>query len=286
MKVLQAVAALLATLVVLAVVTVGVATANWRRTTETLRRALVDGARGAETLVPLDSAALPPVVRRYLERSLPAPAPAAPIVLATLEQTGEFQMGEGEAGWRPFTATQHVRAYPPAFLWDAAIRVAPFLPVYVRDAYVDGQGMMKGAVAATVVVVDGEPTDALARGALYRFLAEAAWIPTRLLPGEGLTWVAVDDSTAEATLRDGSVEVSVRFAFDEAGDITSIFVPSRPREADGVTTELPWLGRFWGHEDRDGYRVPLEGQVAWVVDGVDVPYWRGRITSVRFRTGP
>lgn len=284
MKVFQAAGALLAALVVLAVVIVLVATAGWRRTTESVRRALVDGVRDAETLVPPDSAAVPPVVRRYLERSIPPGAET--IVLATLEQEGTFQLGEGDDGWRPFKATQHVRAYPPGFLWDATIRMARLVPVYVRDGYTEGRGMMKGAVAATLVVVEGEPTPALAEGSLYRFLAEAAWIPTRLLPGEGLTWAAVDDSTAEATLRDGPVEVSVRFGFDVDGDITSIYVPSRPRESDGVTTELPWLGRFWGHADRDGYRVPLAGEVAWVVDGVEVPYWRGRVTSARFRTTP
>lgn len=284
MKVLQAAAAFLAALVVLAVVIVLVATVGWRRTTAGVRQALEDGSRPAEGLVPVDSASVPPVVRRFLERSIPRGA--EPIVLATLEQEGTFQMGEGEEGWRPFTATQHVRAYPPAFLWDATIRMAPWLPVKVRDAYRDGRGTMKGAVASTLVMVEGEPTAELAQGALYRYLAEAPWMPTRLLPGAGLTWRAVDDHSAEATLRDGALAVSVLFRFDAEGDVVGTWVAARPREMDGVSRDLPWVGRFSGHREVDGYRVPLEGEVAWVVDGVEIPYWRGRVTTARLRTAP
>jgi hypothetical protein len=203
--------------------------------------------------------------------------------MATLRQEGTFQMGEGEAGWRPFHATQHVRAYPPGFLWDASIGMMPLIPVRVRDGYLGGAGMMKGAVAALVTVVEAEPTRELAEGSLYRYLAEAVWVPSRLLPGEGLTWEAVDDTTAEATLRDGDVEVSVRFGFDASGDIVSMVVPERGREVDGIYVPTPWKGRLWDHQDVDGYRIPLQGEVAWVVDGVEVPYWRGRMAAVAYR---
>jgi hypothetical protein len=283
MKTLATVAAAAVTLVVLAVVTVLVATALWDRTTDRMREDLEAGARAPEGLAALDSVSAPPVVMRYLSRSVPAGS--APAAMATIRQEGTFQMGEGETGWRPFRATQHVRAYPPGFLWDATIAMAPMIPVRVRDGYADGTGMMKGAVASVVTVVEGEPTRELAEGALYRYLAEAAWMPSRLLPGDGLSWRAVDDSTAQATLRDGDVQVSVEFRFDAAGDPVSIFVPERPAEVDGAYVPRPWVGRFWDHQEVDGYRIPLQGQVAWVVDGVEVPYWRGRIVEARYEVG-
>jgi len=282
MKVLTVVAAVAAMLVVLAVVTVLVATVLWDRATERSRRDLEAGARAPEGLAPPDSTTAPPVVLRYLTRSVPAGR--APARMATFVQEGTFQMREGETGWRPFRATQHVRAYPPGFLWDATISMAPLVPVRVRDGYAGGSGMMKGAVASLIVMVEGEPTRELAQGALYRYLAEAAWMPSRLLPGEGLTWSAVDDSAAEATLTDGDVQVSVRFRFDATGDLTSIFVPDRPAEVDGAYVPRPWVGRFWDHQEVDGHRIPLQGEVSWVVEGKEVPYWRGRIVSARYRS--
>lgn len=281
MRVFTVLATVAAALVALAVVTLVVATARWDRATQRVRADLEVGARAPEGLTGLDTASAPPTVVRYLSRSLPAGA--VPARVATIVQEGTFQMGKGDEGWKPFRATQHVRAYPPGFLWDASIAMAPLVPVRVRDGYLGGAGMMKGAVVSLVVVVDAEPTKELAEGALYRYLAEAVWMPSRLLPGDGLSWDAVDDSTARATLRDGDVEVSVLFGFDAAGDIVSMVVPERGREVDGRYVPTPWKGRVWDHQVVGGYRIPLQGEVAWVVEGVEVPYWRGRIASATYR---
>lgn len=282
-RILWITAAVLAAVVGVAVVTVVVATAVWHRTTGEVRTSLVDGARLPAGPGAVDSTRVPPVVARYLERAIPPGG--KPIVTATLEQEGTFQMGVGEAGWRPFIATQTVRTTPPGFLWDAAIRMAPLLTVRVRDGYREGQGTMKGALAAVAVMVDAEPTRELAEGALYRYLAEAVWIPTRLLPGDGLTWEAVDDTTARATLRDAGLSVSVEFRFDASGDVTSIFVPLRGKDVGGVSVPTPWVGHFRGHQEVDGFRVPMEGEVAWVEAGTPVPYWRGRLTRVTYQSG-
>ncbi|MFW6331322.1 MAG: DUF6920 family protein [Gemmatimonadota bacterium] len=50
---------------------------------------------------------------------------------------------------------------------------------------------------------------------------------------------------------------------------------------------MPWIGRFWDHQWVGGYRFPMQGEVAWVVDGGLQPYWRGRLVDPRFDTaGP
>jgi len=49
---------------------------------------------------------------------------------------------------------------------------------------------------AVLTVADARGTPEMARGELMRFLAEATWYPTRLLPGNGMSWDAIDDSTA------------------------------------------------------------------------------------------
>jgi len=40
----------------------------------------------------------------------------------------------------------------------------------------------------------------------------------------------------------------------------------------------PWRGRFWNCAGRDGMRVPIDGEVAWILPSGARPYWRGRIT--------
>jgi hypothetical protein len=44
-------------------------------------------------------------------------------------------------------------------------------------------------------------TGEIAEGQLMGFFAEAAWYPTALLPGQGVRWEAVDDSSARGWRR-------------------------------------------------------------------------------------
>jgi hypothetical protein len=175
---------------------------------------------------------------------------------------------------------QHVSAYPPGFVWDASIRMGAF-PVRVRDGYLGGEGSVYAAVAALVPVADQRGTPELAAGALMRYLAEAPWLPTVLLPSDALTWAAVDDGTARATLIDGDVSVSLDFHFGPGGEIVRIS-GDRYRDVDGRGVLTPFEGLHGRYERRGGMMIPTEGEVAWLMPEGRHAYWRGRIASVRY----
>ena len=40
---------------------------------------------------------------------------------------------------------------------------------------------------------------------------------------------------------------------------------SRGRAEGGEVVPTPWQGRFWNYEERDGMRMPLDGEVAWLL---------------------
>lgn len=122
----------------------------------------------------------------------------------------------------------------------------------------------------------------LAQRELMRFLAEAAWYPTVLLPGQGVQWQAVDDHHAEVTLTDGSVSLTLRFRFTDQGLIDTVQAEARGRLVDGKTIPTPWQGRFWHYEQRGPMRVPLAAEVAWLLPQGPKPYWRGRITRLTY----
>lgn len=115
-----------------------------------------------------------------------------------------------------------------------------------------------------------------------RFFAEAAWYPTALLPSQGVVWGAMDDTQASATLTDGTTRVELAFEFDDQGLIRSVRSDGRYRDVDGVLVATPWQGRFWDYEWRDGMLIPLEGEVAWLLQQGPKPYWRGRIQRIEF----
>lgn len=248
----------------------------WNRTTTQLRAMMRDAinapAEGEQDL--------PAPVRRYLEQAIEPGR--MPIRAAMIRHEGDFRMGEAEDSWRPFTSTQFVTTAPPGFDWDARIQMLPGLPVFVRDGYVLGKGGLRAAVFGLIPVMKAEGSPEIARGQLLRYLAEAMWYPTALLPGHGIVWSPTGARSARATLRDGAVEAAMEFRFGGDGLIEEVFAPDRPRaEGEGFVL-TPWAGRCRRFEWHDGLLIPMDAEVEWRLPGGPLPYWRGRIAEVSF----
>jgi hypothetical protein len=140
--------------------------------------------------------------------------------------------------------------------------MAPGLAVNVYDAYIAGAGMLHGEVLGLIQVIHLGGTPEMAEGELLRYLAEAVWFPTALLPSQGVQWTPMDGSRAQATLTDGETTVSLVFHFNAEGEITSSFAAFRPREVKGEMRPTPWAGSYADYAERDGMRVPTRGEVA------------------------
>jgi hypothetical protein len=221
---------------------------------------------------------VPAPVARFFRRTLGEKQPI--IRSARLQQTGEFWLN---GSWRPMRASQIFSATAPAFMWDARISAAPFVPVYVRDSYVFGRGTMRVSMLALYPIVNQTNLTELNAGALLRYLGEAAWFPTRLLPGNGLTWRPLDEDCAEATLTDGATSVSLQFRFDTSGDIIELFAPERYREVNGTYVLTPWRVRALGQGVNGGLRMMTQAVAEWMLPEGPLPYWRGTITEAHYQ---
>jgi hypothetical protein len=223
---------------------------------------------------------LPPPVQRYLRAVL---TPGQPMVLGvTMTHEGSFNMGEAVDNWKPFQSTQTVTTSRPGFVWDASVQMAPGLPVRVHDAYVAGEGVLVPAVLGLYQLMEMRGTGDIAVGELMRYLAEAPWYPTALLPGQGVVWSPIDDTSALATLTDGPVTVSLTFRFGADDMIASGRTEARGRTIAGKVVPTPWQGRWFAYERHDGMLVPTKGEVAWQLPDGEKPYWRGQVTSLRY----
>jgi hypothetical protein len=122
----------------------------------------------------------------------------------------------------------------------------------------------------------------MARGELLRLLAEAVWYPTALLPGQGVSWDAVDAHCARATLNDGAVTASLSFLFGDNGLVTGVRAEARGRTVGDGTIPTPWHGRFWRYEHMEGMLVPQCGEVGWMLESGLALYWRGEIVAAQY----
>jgi hypothetical protein len=258
----------------------------WRRSSRHLVSRLIEsarsrhGGRGEEAAVVPDD--LPAPVERYFAFAIPSPSDR--IRTARIHWTGEFQMRPG-AGWSAFEAEQDFTTFPPGFVWDARIRMMPLVPVRIRDSYSAGQGTMLGRVGGLVTVVNQGGTPEMAASALARWLGEAVWFPTALLPhaphDDGVQWEAIDDSTARATIRDGASEASAEFHFAPTGEIT-LMTALRYRDVDGTSVLTPFEGRYRDYERRNGIMIPMFAEVAWLLPEGRFAYWRGHPAEVTY----
>jgi hypothetical protein len=221
-------------------------------------------------------AGLPAPVARYLRAVLREGAPVPRGV--RLEWQGDFLVRPPD-GWGPFTATQDVAIRPGGFVWDASMRMAPGMGVRVRDSFVHGRGSMRAKDLGLFAVVAVEGTPEIAVSALQRWLAEAVWYPSALLPGQGIEWTPLDATSARVTTRVAGVAASIDYHFGADGYVERVYAAERGRDVNGRSVPMPWEGRLaeWG--ERDGQRVPLAGEVAWLLPEGRQAYWRGRITK-------
>ncbi len=141
--------------------------------------------------------------------------------------------------WVPFTADQFFTVTPPGFDWDARVRMLPGLNVFVRDAFREGAGLLHAQVAGLATVADATPSPDLSKSELLRWLAEAAWFPSALLPSQGVRWQAVGDDRALATVEHRGVRASLEFRFGPDGLPVSVFAYDRPRLVGAVNVPTP-----------------------------------------------
>ncbi len=200
----------------------------------------------------------------------------------SVRHTGTFNTGNTTEQWRAFTSTQRVITHRAGFDWDARVAMVPGAAVLVHDAYVAGEGLLHVALFGLLPLVHLRGTGEVAQGQMLRYFAEGAWYPTALLPSHGVHWEAVDEHSARATLKDGDVSSTLLFRFDAQGLIATVDAEARGRTVGGTVVPTPWHGRFWNYVIRDGMRVPLDGEVAWLLPEGAKPYWRGHITEIHY----
>ena len=164
------------------------------------------------------------------------------VAAVSVKHTGTINMSEAAEQWKPFTSTQFVVTRRPGFDWDGRVAMMPGLPVRVHDAYVAGEGILHAAVLGLVSMVN--------------------------LRGSGV--------------KDGGLTVTLLFRFNEDGLIDTVRAAARGRTVGGTVVPTPWQGRFWNYATRDGMRVPLDGEVAWLLPEGAKPYWRGHITNLGY----
>ena len=237
---------------------------------------------------PRELEGLPAPVQRYFRAVL---RDGQPIVSAvTIEMAGTINMSATAEQWKPFTSMQRVvtasAGARSGFMWDARIAMLPGMQVHVLDAYIAGKGRVHAALLGLFTVADISGAGDMARGELMRFFAETPWYPTALLPSQGVRWAAVDATSANATIVEGSITLTLLFHFNEMGLIDSVRAEARSGMVGKEMLMRPWECGLSDYQVRDGMKVPISGTAAWVMPDGPKTYFHGVVKTLTYEWAP
>ncbi|HPH68249.1 MAG TPA: hypothetical protein PLF40_20970 [Kofleriaceae bacterium] len=216
---------------------------------------------------------LPAPVERYRQMAV---GTRSPVQSLRMTHGGSFTLSPTSRA-RPIEGKQLFTADPPGFVWTGRVHMAPGLWIDARDMIVDGHGSMRVLLDDAVTLADAHGPK-LDSGAALRLLAEMAWYPIAFFDARSVTWTAIDDEHARATLHVGGCNVSCIFTFGPDG---------LPRAMSGLREYaqgglLPWSGTYRDWRDIDGMRVPFEVDVTWQLDSGPYTYAHWQIKSIAY----
>lgn len=201
-------------------------------------------------------AELPEPVQRYFRYAVPDGHPA--ITTVQLEHGGRFRRSQ-DSDWEAISGRQYFDATRPEFLWIGTTSL-----FQAHDAYINDSGSLKVYLFSRLRIVN-ERGAHMDQGELLRWLGEAVWFPTALLPHETessrLTWSAIDAETARLEFSYNGIDVWYRVEFAPDGRITRLQTERYMSEGRLET----WEGRVDDYREVDGLMVPHSIEGAWLL---------------------
>ena len=226
----------------------------------------------------------PAPLQRYFSAVLKDGQPI--IAAANIDLAGTINMSATGEQWKPFTSQQRVVTRRPGFLWDARVALFAAVAARVEDSYIAGQGRLIAKLLGLFTVADAQGGGEMARGEFMRYFAEAAWYPTALLPSQGVRWDAVDDTSANATIVDGPITLTLLFSFNEAGVIASVRAESRGAGVGKGMVMLPWDCGLSNYQWQHGMLLPMTGEAAWLRPEGRKTYFVGHVEKLSYEFLP
>jgi hypothetical protein len=187
---------------------------------------------------------------------------------------------EPDKDWMNADAEQIFNLNEPGFIWKVKVNSNGLIWYSGRDKLEHGSGNMLIRLYSTIPIVNSSGPE-IDQGTLLRFLGELCWIPSAATSSY-ISWESVGDRAAKATISLNGKTAAGIFTYDANGKILS-FSAQRYMLKDGRWTLENWYipCREWAV--KDGYKIPVKGEVIWKLKEGDFAYYRWEIEKVTYR---
>jgi hypothetical protein len=223
-------------------------------------------------------ATLPEAAQRYFRYTI---AQGTPLVsVAEIAMEGQLGLGtKAEPAYRVMTARQ-VLAPPKGFVWK--LRAGS---ISGSDGATPGTSWTRFWLLNLIPVVRISGNSDHRRSAFGRVVAEGAfWVPSSLLPGGHVTWEAVDDTTARATVSYAAYSQSVELTIEADGRPSRVVIQRWSNEnLARLFREQPFGGYLSDFQEVNGYRLPTRVEGGNLIGTEDYfPFYKAIVREIRF----
>ena len=200
-------------------------------------------------------------VQRYFLHAIEPGTPLAASV--ELEMNGGFRQ-QPNADWLPMQASQIVST-SAGFVWKANIGKS-LMKFSGADYYAQNKGRVKFSLWGLIPLVDARDRD-VDRSSVGRLCIEYIWLPSALLPQNGVTWQTVSDNVIQANFKVDDEPITLTLNIDDDGKLLNV---SLPRWSDATEDQnwqyIPFGGKIQAEQTFSGYTIPTQ---------MNVGYWFG-----------
>jgi len=194
-------------------------------------------------------------------------------------QKALMKMKPEQQDWQTAEAEQYTTMSPPAFVWTVNMKMAPLIKIRGRDKFVAGKGEMLIKLISLINVVN-EKGSRMDESTIQRFLGELVWFPSVAL-SPYISWEAIDDTSAKATMTYKETTGSGTFYFNENGDFVK-FVALRFMGNKPDAKRYPWVLTVEDYAVFEDINVPSKMKATWKLDKGDWTWLDLEITSIEY----
>jgi hypothetical protein len=221
---------------------------------------------------------MPEILQKYFTKVI-ADSTQRPQFITTV-QKADFRT-DTNSEWFPLTATQYYTVDNPNFIWNSKMQTSPLFWVTAIDSYIEGKGNMLIKLNSSITIADSWGIE-LDKSGLFRYISEAVFFPTRLLPSKNLLWNILDSNLAEIKFSDGDISVIMKLYF-EKNIIYKIETFDKYRALDEGYEKSLYTVHFSKYKYvEEGYFVPTYIETEWDLPSGKFKYGKFEISDIKY----
>lgn len=194
-------------------------------------------------------------------------------------QKAEMKLKPEQENWMLVQAEQYTTLDNPGFIWSVDVKMNSLLTFVGRDKFENGKGEMLIKLNSLINIVN-ERGEKLNEGTIQRYLGEMVWFPSLAL-SEHITWDAINDTTAKATMTYMGTSGSGTFTFDSNGDVAQ-FSALRFKGNEASAKRYEWVMNIVGYNTFESIKVPAKMTATWKLDEGDWNWLTMEVTDIQY----